>query len=294
MTIKKAAVLNDLSGFGKCSLVASLSVLPLLGVQCIPLATAVLTGQTGYPHYACTDLTDMMPAYIENWKKNNVSFDAIYSGYLTGHQQISHVQTFIKCFRTPDCFLLVDPVMGDDGKTYDMFSEDLRKGMQQISRQANLITPNLTEACLLADMSMEEIHELLNETAKDTDTFLSTCIGIGKKLQTLATYPQEIVITGIKPTSAPQKVYNLALCAAKTKLIDSPLLGKSYSGTGDLFASLMCGLRLRGLSTIDSMEIANQFLQECLADTITTDTPSTDGICYEPHLGKLLCAVKNR
>ena len=87
--MKKAAVIHDLSGFGKCSLTAAIPVLSALGVQCCPVATAVLTGQTGYPCYHCTDLTAMLPDYIDAWGKNNAHFDAIYSGFLTGAKQIS-------------------------------------------------------------------------------------------------------------------------------------------------------------------------------------------------------------
>ena len=114
--MKKAAVINDLSGFGKCSLTAAIPVLSALGVQCCPLATAVLTGQTGYPYFHCTDLTDMMPQYIDAWAQNNAHFDAIYSGYMTGRKQIEHLLDLITQFRRDDTLLLVDPVMGDDGR----------------------------------------------------------------------------------------------------------------------------------------------------------------------------------
>ena len=105
--MKKAAVIHDLSGFGKCSLTAAIPVLSALGVQCCPVATAVLTGQTGYPCYHCTDLTAMLPDYIDAWGKNNAHFDAIYSGFLTGAKQISQVLDFIRQFREEHTLLLV-------------------------------------------------------------------------------------------------------------------------------------------------------------------------------------------
>jgi len=109
---KKRAVINDLSGFGKCSLTAALPILSSLGVQCCPLATAVLTGQTGYSYYHCTDLTDMMPKYTDAWTKNQIQFDAIYSGYMTDCTQITYLLDFLQQFRKADTMLLVDPVMG--------------------------------------------------------------------------------------------------------------------------------------------------------------------------------------
>ena len=123
--MKKAALIHDLSGFGKCSLTAAIPVLSALGVQCCPVATAVLTGQTGYPCYHCTDLTAMLPDYIDAWGKNNAHFDAIYSGFLTGAKQISQVLDFIRYFREEHTLLLVDPVMGDDGNAYPFFTPGL-------------------------------------------------------------------------------------------------------------------------------------------------------------------------
>ena len=150
--MKKAAVIHDLSGFGKCSLTAAIPVLSALGVQCCPVATAVLTGQTGYPCYHCTDLTAMLPDYIDAWGKNNAHFDAIYSGFLTGAEQISQVLDFIRQFREEHTLLLVDPVMGDDGNAYPFFTPGLLNGMKELTLEADVITPNLTEACLLADI----------------------------------------------------------------------------------------------------------------------------------------------
>lgn len=150
--MKKAAVIHDLSGFGKCSLTAAIPVLSALGVQCCPVATAVLTGQTGYPCYHCTDLTAMLPDYIDAWGKNNAHFDAIYSGFLTGAKQISQVLDFIHHFREEHTLLLVDPVMGDDGNAYPFFTPGLLNGMKELTLEADVITPNLTEACLLADI----------------------------------------------------------------------------------------------------------------------------------------------
>ena len=113
--MKKAAVFNDLSGFGKCSLTAAIPVLSAQGVQCCPMASAVLTNQTGYEYHKCTDLTDMIKDYIDNWQKNNAHFDGIYSGFMTGSKQIELFMDFLDVFYEENTMLLVDPVMGDDG-----------------------------------------------------------------------------------------------------------------------------------------------------------------------------------
>ena len=115
--MKKAAVFNDLSGFGKCSLTAAIPVLSAQGVQCCPMASAVLTNQTGYEYHKCTDLTAMIKDYIDNWQKNNAHFDGIYSGFMTGSKQIELFMDFLDVFYEENTMLLVDPVMGDDGRT---------------------------------------------------------------------------------------------------------------------------------------------------------------------------------
>ncbi len=190
--MKKAAVINDLSGFGKCSLTAAIPVLSALGVQCCPLATAVLTGQTGYPYFHCTDLTEMMPQYTDAWTQNQVHFDAIYSG-MTGRRQIEHLLDLIAHFRYDDTLLLVDPVMGDDGRVYGIYSEDLLAGMKELSRKADVITPNLTEACLLSDTDIAKATDYT-----DADSFLHFASDTAAKLRDMADGPQDVVITGVK------------------------------------------------------------------------------------------------
>ena len=114
--------MNDLSGFGKCSLTAAIPVLSALGVQCCPLPSAVLTNQTGYPHYHFTDLSDMLTDYIDAWEKNGAHFDGIYSGFMMSSEQINSFIGFLNHFYENDTFLLVDPVMGDDGRMYSIYS----------------------------------------------------------------------------------------------------------------------------------------------------------------------------
>ena len=169
--MKKAAVFNDLSGFGKCSLTAAIPVLSAQGVQCCPMASAVLTNQTGYEYHKCTDLTAMIKDYIDNWQKNNAHFDGIYSGFMTGSKQIELFMDFLDVFYEENTMLLVDPVMGDDGRTYGIYSAALLDGMKVLSRKADVITPNLTEACLLADYDIEKVY---SDTIKDVLLPLAT------------------------------------------------------------------------------------------------------------------------
>lgn len=282
--MKKAAVINDLSGFGKCSLTAAIPVLSALGVQCCPLATAVLTGQTGYPYFHCTDLTDMMPQYIDAWTQNNAHFDAIYSGYMTGRKQIEHLLDLITQFRRDDTLLLVDPVMGDDGRVYGIYSDDLLDGMKELSRKADVITPNLTEACLLSGI---DIAKAMNY--HDAESFLSFASETAEKLRELAERPQDVVITGVKCRKEETPfIYNIAVTERGVHTSRSHLFNRSFSGTGDLFASVLCGCRVNGMTTEDSIDLAGRFLYHSIADTMNDNIPPNDGINFEKYLVDLL------
>lgn len=282
--MKKAAVINDLSGFGKCSLTAAIPVLSALGVQCCPLATAVLTGQTGYPYFHCTDLTDMMPQYIDAWAQNNAHFDAIYSGYMTGRKQIEHLLDLITQFRRDDTLLLVDPVMGDDGRVYGIYSDDLLDGMKELSRKADVITPNLTEACLLSGTA---IAKAMNY--HDAESFLSFASETAEKLRELAERPQDVVITGVKCRKEETPfIYNIAVTERGVHTSRSHLFNRSFSGTGDLFASVLCGCRVNGMTTEDSIDLAGRFLYHSIADTMNDNIPPNDGINFEKYLVDLL------
>lgn len=282
--MKKAAVINDLSGFGKCSLTAAIPVLSALGVQCCPLATAVLTGQTGYPYFHCTDLTDMMPQYIDAWTQNNAHFDAIYSGYMTGRKQIEHLLDLITQFRRDNTLLLVDPVMGDDGRVYGIYSDDLLDGMKELSRKADVITPNLTEACLLSGI---DIAKVMNY--HDAESFLSFASETAEKLRELAERPQDVVITGVKCRKEETPfIYNIAVTERGVHTSRSHLFNRSFSGTGDLFASVLCGCRVNGMTTEDSIDLAGKFLYHSIADTMNDNIPPNDGINFEKYLVDLL------
>lgn len=282
--MKKVAVINDLSGFGKCSLTAAIPILSVMGVQCCPVATAVLTGQTGYSYFHCRDLTDMMEQYTDAWSHNQVHFNSIYTGYVTGVEQIEYIMHFIDTFRKEDTFLLVDPVMGDDGRVYGMYTPELLEGMKKLSRKANLITPNLMEAALLTDSDVSDIFSEFK-----ADVLLEKATRLGEKLRSLAEVPQDVVITGIKcKDDATPFIYNLAVTESGIHTCRSHFFQKSFSGTGDLFASVMCGGKTQGLSTQESMELAKNFLYHSIADTMNEEIPGSDGVNFEKYLSELI------
>lgn len=285
---KKVAVFNDISGFGRCSLTAAIPVLSTLGVQCNPIPTVVLTGQGGYTIKFRQEMTDMLPNFTKAWQANGVHFDGIYTGYLSGARQVTYVLEFLEAFRHEDTFLLVDPVMGDNGRTYCTFSEEFLAGMKQLTPMANLITPNLTEACLLAD---EDFHAVSSITSKAV--LLEKAASIAETLRARAVCPQDVVITGVRIQEEGQwQVYNVACTSEGIFTDSSPWLEKNFSGTGDLFTSTMCGLRMNGYSTKESLPHAGKFIYGSILETMKEESDSNDGIDFERQLKYLVELVK--
>lgn len=282
--VKKVAVINDLSGLGKCSLTAAIPVLSVMGVQACPLPTAILSNQTGYESYFYDDYTDHIDAYAEEWEKRNLTIDGIYTGFLGSELQAEKILNFINAFRRPETLLLVDPVMGDGGQTYDIYTETFGKQMRKLVERADVITPNLTELCILTDTDYTALTaqkaspDYLNIIAKTGKCLLD--MGIGT-----------VIVTGIiyqSPSDATEKYYNLVMEKEQVTSISSDIHGGSYSGTGDLLASVVCAGMVRGDTATDSVRRAVSFLETALIETAREQIPRNDGINFEPYLKLLL------
>lgn len=275
--VKRIAVINDLSGMGKCSLTAAIPVISVMGVQACPLPTAILSNQTGYDSYYCDDYTKHMDAYAEEWKKMNLTFDGIYTGYLGSEAQVEKILSFIKHFRRPETILLVDPVMGDSGQPYDVFTPGLGEQMRKLAFHADIITPNLTELCILTDTDYTELMESV-----DRPDFLDKIAKIGKPL--LEKGIQAIIVTGI---GYEHKLYNLVVERDEVHTVASEIHGGSYSGTGDLLASIVCAGMVQGRTALDCVKLAAKFLEAALIETVDENIPRNDGINFEPYLNML-------
>ena len=150
-SIRRIAVINDLTGFGRCSLTVQLPVLSSMGLQVCPVPTAVLSNHCGFDHFFFDDYTDRLPAYLSEWRRLGLTFDAVYTGFLGSQAQIDIVADFIREFTVPGAVIMVDPVMGDEGVIPPPYDDALCCRMRQLIRHADIITPNLTEAAKLCD-----------------------------------------------------------------------------------------------------------------------------------------------
>lgn len=279
MTMKKIAVINDLSGFGRCSLVAAISVLSALGVSAHPLPTAILSAQTGYEHYFCDDYTDRMDGIAREWARMQVSFDGIYTGFLANTEQVDKILAFVDRFYQPQTFLLVDPVMGDDGQTYDMFSAAMLREIRKLSARADILTPNLTELCLLTDTDYRALQSPAAESQR-----LERITRAGQSLCDRA--DQHVIVTGVHfcNEQGEKMVANLHITQTAMTLSAAPYIGRSYSGTGDLFASCLAGGIAQGRPLDTMIRRAGEFIHAALVDSAKNQVPEVAGVNFEPYL----------
>lgn len=269
--IKKVATINDLSGVGRCSLTAAIPVLSTLGVQCCPFPTAVLSCHTGFEDFTFLDITDEMIKYKNSWDKLNIDFECIYSGFLGAEKQIDIVLDFIK--ERKKTLVVVDPVMGDNGIVYSTFTKEMCNKMKSLVSIADIVTPNLTEACILTE------EEYVKDNITD-DKILS----IAKKISGMG--PEKVIITGIIRNN---KIVNFAYNKKDNMFfnVSSDFNNKSYSGTGDIFTSIIIGLLLNGHDLKYSVEGATKFINRAIEFTSKFDTDTREGIMFELFLKEL-------
>lgn len=271
--MKKIAVINDISGFGKCSLTVSLPIISALGLECNPLPTAILSNQTGFDSYHCIDFTENMSSFIDVWKQQNVRFDAILTGYLASEKQVDIIIDFIEHFGK-NALVFVDPVMADDGILYDTYSEQLCNKVKKLTKKANIITPNLTELCILCDTDYSHINH-----KKD----LGEIGGLASNL--LSETTKTVVVTGIRKNN---DIYNIIVEKDCVSVVKSRLLNGSYSGTGDIFSSIVCGAVTRGMDIIDAVKLATKFIFESIKNTPTELDYEPNGVNFQKHLEMLI------
>lgn len=282
--MKRVALINDLSGFGKCSLTAAIPVISVMGIQACPLPTAILSAQTGFDSYYCDDYTDKMDYFTKYWKEMDVTFDGIYSGFLADSRQIEKVLHFLEEFQTEDTFYLADPVLGDHGKGYGIFTEELLCGMKELTKKATVITPNVTELCMLAEVDYQELI-----SHKQDEDYIEQIEALCRELLQKAVRSQTIMVTGIlRHREGREWVGNLGVSEQECFYMENPYTGKGFSGTGDLFASVICGSMVNGLSVREAMEKAAFFLQDAIVEASKEEIPTVHGVQFEKYLSRLL------
>lgn len=276
--VKRVAVINDLSSFGKCSLTASLPIFSCMGVQACPLPTAVLSCQTGFEEFFKQDMTFVWDGYFESWRKMGVTFDAIQSGYLTDEKQIKRVAEFVEEFGKQSTLFAVDPVLGDDGKLYPGMGQDMVEEMKNLISMADFCTPNLTELCLLLGVEPQKFLDKTND-----EDFFEQINELCKKLVDWGC--KAVVVTGIRQK---QSVCNYVYCNDTRHVTTSPSFKVNMSGAGDIFCSILTAELMTGKGLVDAVKLADDFLTKAILDTTKVFHDTKHGINFEKYLRELV------
>lgn len=266
---KKIAAINDLTGFGRCALTVAIPVISHMKLQCCPVPTSILSNHTGYSEYFFDDYTSHLPEYIAMWRKMNLKFEGIMSGFLGSKEQIAIVEEFVRQFREEETIVVIDPVMGDHGKIAGTYTEEMCVEMRRLISLADIITPNLTEACKITDTPYRE------GGWKKTELF-----EMAEKLRSMG--PRKIVITGI-----PQGEF-IANYMYQDK--EAPMVIRTHRegcercGTGDLFAAVIAADAVNGVSFASSVKKASRFVKKCIIKSEEMGIDRKNGVCFEEML----------
>ena len=271
MPTPRVAAIHDLSCFGRCSLTIALPVLSAMGCQCCPLPTALLSAHTGFTGGSFLDLTEEMQHIADHWARIDIHFDGIYSGFLGSAAQIGTVQQFITRFRGTG-LVVIDPVLGDHGQAYRTCTPELCNGMRRLAESADIITPNLTEASLLLEQPYETIQAI------DPAEIVRRLSLEGRR---------SVVLTGYSTGDGQTGALCFDRADGSIQAVQVQRVPRDFSGTGDLFTSVLTGAMVKGVPLIQAARTAADFVQSCAARTLAAGNTDDEGVDFEPLLGTL-------
>ena len=273
--VPRLAMINDIAGFGRCSTTVSLPVISVMKVQVCPVPTSVLSNHLGFPLCHFDDYTSHMRDYIKVWNELGLTFDGLYCGFLGNEEQIDIVREFVEMFRPP--LFLLDPVMGDHGRAYSSITETHVQKMKKLLPLADIITPNITEACLLTGTPWKDGEWTMQELSGLCERLASLCLkdSVGAS----------IVITGIRQGDS---LVNFLWDDGVYTTVAPPIVGASRPGTGDIFASILAADAVRGETLLTSVQKAANFVGLCIAGSEKAGTPVQEGVVFEKYLAALL------
>ena len=272
MAYKKILTIQDISCVGQCSLTVALPILSACGMETCILPSAVLSTHTaGFSGFTFRDLTDDMPAIQEHWKKENIKFKAIYTGYLGSIKQIGYVRDILKTMGTDDCVRIVDPAMADNGQLYSIFNQDYVEAMKFLCTEADILVPNITEACFLTDEEYKESYD---------EGYICNLV---EKLKALGA--KTVVLTGVSYESGKTGV--VVYENGKMEYYKHDKIAKGSHGTGDIYASAFGGALMNDKSVYEAAKIAADYTVKCIINT-QGDADHWYGAKFETALGDLM------
>ena len=278
MDYNRILTIQDISCLSQCSLTVALPIISAFGIETCILPSAILSTHTAFKGFTVKDLTEEFKKIIAHWEKEKIKFNAFYIGYLLNKEQINITKEIFNKFDVNNTSLkIIDPVMGDNGKLYTGFDLNFAQEMKSLCLNADVILPNLTEACFLTGYEYKEKYD---------EKYISNLI---KKLEEFKV--KIILLTGIcydENTTGVIIVEN-----GKTKYYKHRKISKSCFGTGDIYASIFVGAYLKGMNAFDAACAAADFVVECIEYTVK-DTSHWYGVKFEPLLANFIIDLKNK
>lgn len=275
--VPRLAMINDIAGFGRCSTTVSLPVISVMKVQVCPVPTSVLSNHLGFPLCHFDDYTSHMRDYIKVWNELGLTFDGLYCGFLGNEEQIDIVREFVEMFRPP--LFLLDPVMGDHGRAYSSITETHVQKMKELLPLADIITPNITEACLLTGTPWKDREWTMPELSGLCERLADICQqeSVSSGEASVGTVSSaSIVITGIRQGDS---LVNFLWDDGVYTTVSTPIAGASRPGTGDIFASILAADAVRGETLLTSVQKAANFVGLCIAGSERRERPCRRAWC---------------
>lgn len=272
MDYKKILTIQDISCVGQCSLTVALPILSACGLETCILPSAVLSTHTaGFSGFTFRDLTEDMPEIQAHWQKENIRFRAIYTGYLGSVKQVGYVENILNTMGTADCVRIVDPAMADNGKLYSIFNDEYVEAMRGLCGSADILIPNITEACFLSGMEYRETYDEDYVLA-----LLDKLSGLGAK---------NIVLTGVG--YVPGKTGVVVYESGSVRYYAHDKVSKGCHGTGDIYASAFTGALMNGKDLFAAAKIAADYTVKCIINT-QGDADHWYGVKFETALRDLM------
>ena len=276
--MKRVLTIQDISCLGKCSITVALPIISAMGVETTILPTAVLSTHTMFQDFTVKDLTDQLVPITEHWKSQGVKFDAIYTGYLGSAEEIEIAKKIFDEFGGDDTLIFIDPVMADNGKLYAAFDMEYAKLNAGLCGKADVIVPNITEACFMTDTEYKEVYdeayvlELLDKLSK-----------LGAK---------KVVLTGVSLSEGKTGVYGIDTVTGEKIIYQNDKVSASYHGTGDIFASVSVGALMRGLAFDEAFKIAADYTAKTIEATLKNPSKPWYGVDFETTIPALVDTLR--
>jgi len=272
---KRALAIHDVSCEGRCSLTVALPVLASCGIHTAALPTALLSTHTGeFTGYSCLDLTEEMGRILGHWATLPLAFDGLYSGFLGSFEQINLVGDVLHAYRREGGLTLVDPVMADHGRLYATYTKEMAGGMGELCHLADVIVPNMTEACIL--LGRPYVEHPGEDEVKEMLEALAAKFSCG-----------QVIVTGVRKDGQ-LGAAGFSAADGSFTFAGAPQLPHVFYGTGDVFASALFAAMLLGKSTGEAAQIAVNFTHEAMVHTVENGLPLNYGVAFEQAIPGLL------